>query len=290
VSVDVIKHVAHDAAASKAGVAIGGGAGVSGPNATETQAAVNLLNAALGAIGTRVRFGGDSAFGKVSPYADMLSLTEAMGKGEIEVLILGDVNPVFTLPAKSGFAEALAKVPMVVSLANRPNETASRAALILPSLHPLESWGDYAAEEGVLGLMQPTMGPVHIEGKPVAAKSTGDVFLSIARLVLGEAAANSPFKAASFEEYLKEEWKKIAREFGGQSFEEFWHGALERGGAPGAPRRPPRWGCGRRPGASRPRRRSSRATARTRSWSTRRSASTTGAARTRRGCRKCRTR
>ena len=31
------------------------------------------------------------------------------------------------MPPKSGFAEALGKVPLVVSLANRPNETASRA-------------------------------------------------------------------------------------------------------------------------------------------------------------------
>ena len=59
-----------------------------------------------------------------------------MAKGEIEVLILGDVNPVYTMPPKSGFVEALAKVPMVVSLATRPSETtvqgprrAARAAL-----------------------------------------------------------------------------------------------------------------------------------------------------------------
>jgi molybdopterin-containing oxidoreductase family iron-sulfur binding subunit len=136
------------------------------------------------------------------------------------------------MPAKSGFAEALGKVPLVVSLANRPNETVSRAALVLPALHPLESWGDFAADDGVVGLMQPTMGPVQIDGKSVAGKSTGDILLSVGRQALGEdAAAKGPLKWASFEELLKDEWKKLAKEYGGgQSFIEFWQASLERGG------------------------------------------------------------
>src|SRR5262249_7285060 len=144
--------------------------------------------------------------------------------------ILADVNPVFTMPAKAGFAEVLAKVPLVVSLSNRPNETASKAAVVLPALHPLESWGDYVAEDGVIGLMQPTMGRVQIAGKPVEGKSTGDVLLAVGRLALGEEASKASLRWASFEEYLKEEWKKIAAGQGGASFAEFWQAALERGG------------------------------------------------------------
>ncbi len=251
-----IKRLAHDAAASKSALALGGGVGVTGVNATETQIAIALLNVALGAVPKLVRFGGDSAFGKVSPYAEMLGLTEAMGKGEVEVLILTDVNPVFTMPAKSGFAEALGKVPLVVSLANRPNETVSRAALVLPALHPLESWGDFAAEDGVVGLMQPTMGPVQIDGKPVAGKSTGDILLSVGRQALGEdAAAKGPLKWASFEELLKDEWKKLAKEYGGgQSFIEFWQASLERGGVwrtvPAAAVAPKAVGAGPAPAAA----------------------------------------
>jgi molybdopterin-containing oxidoreductase family iron-sulfur binding subunit len=232
VSAEIIKRLAHAAAASKGAVAIGGGIGVSGVNATDTQVAIALLNVALGAVGPRVRFGSDSAFGKISPYAEMAALTEAMAKGQIEVLVLADVNPVFTMPATSGFVDALAKVPLVVSLSNRPNETAARAALVLPALHPLESWGDYVAEAGVIGLMQPAMGPVQIDGKPVEGKSTGDLLLSIGRQALGEDAAKSPLKWDSFEAFLKEEWKKLAKEFGGgQSFPEFWQASLDRGGA-----------------------------------------------------------
>jgi len=232
VPAEIIKRLAHEAAASKSALALGGGVGVTGTNATETQIAINLLNLALGAYPKLVRFGGDSTLGKASPYSEMLSLTEAMGKGEVEILILADGNPVFTMPAKSGFAEALGKVPLVVSLANRPNETAARAALVLPALHPLESWGDFAAEDGVIGLMQPTMGPVQIDGKAVAGKSTGDILLSIGRQVLGEDAAKGPLKWASFEALVKDEWKKLAKDYGGgQPFNDFWQDSLERGGA-----------------------------------------------------------
>ncbi len=231
VPAETIKRLARDAAASRSALAIGGGAAVTGSNATETQVAINLLNVALGAVPRLVRFGPDSVFGKVTPYAEMLALTDAMAKGEIEVLILGDVNPVFTMPPKSGFTEALAKVPLVVSLANRPNETASRATLVLPALHSLESWGDFSPEDGVIGLMQPTMGPVHIDGKPVAGKSTGDILLSIGRQVLGEEASKGPLKSESFEAYLKDEWKKLAKDLGAPSFPDFWQAALERGGA-----------------------------------------------------------
>ena len=96
------QEVAHDLAASKGGLAIGGGAAATGPNATDTQVAINLLNVAIGAVGqARSASAATSAFGKASPYADMLALTQAMAKGEIEVLILGtDVNPVFTMPAE----------------------------------------------------------------------------------------------------------------------------------------------------------------------------------------------
>ena len=134
--------------------------------------------------------------------------------------------------------------------------------------------------------MQPTMGPVQIDGKPVPGKSTGDLLLSIGRQVLGEEAAKGPLKWASFEELVKDEWKKLATDYGaGQPFIDFWQAALERG-APGAPRRPrqrrPRPTCH----ASRRRPPRSKAEDRTPSSCTRPRVSTTAGGRTSRGCRK----
>ena len=231
VAAETIKHVARDLARAKAGLVLGGGMAATSTTATEALVAVNLLNAAIGAVGTRVRFGAASPFSRVSPYSDMVGLTQAMAAGQIEVLVLVDVNPVYAMPPKAGFAEALAKVPLVVSLASRPNETTARAHLVLPTLHALEAWGDYASEDGVLGLMQPTMGPVQIDGKPVAAKATGDVFLGVGRQALGLEEGKGPLKWASFQDFIREEWQKTAKDYGNTGpFTEFWEAALRRGG------------------------------------------------------------
>ncbi len=231
VPAETIRRVARDFATSKGGLAIGGGMAASGSNATETLVAVNLLNAAVGAVGTRVRFGNASALGKASPYADMLGLTRAMAGGQIDVLVLVDVNPVYSMPPKSGFAEALGKVGMVVALASRPSETTVRAHLVLPTLHPLESWGDYAGEDGVIGLMQPTMGPVAIEGKPVEARAAGDIFLAVGRQALGLEEGKGPLRWSTFQDFLREEWQKFSKEYGsGAQFSDFWEASLRRGG------------------------------------------------------------
>ena len=239
VPAEAIETVARELAGSRGGLVIGGGMAATGSNATETLVAVNLLNAAIGAVGRRVRFGTASPFSRVSPYSDMTALAQAMAAGQIEVLVLVDVNPVYAMPPKSGFAEALAKVPLVVTLAGRPSETTARAHLVLPVLHSLESWGDYMAEEGVLGLMQPAMGPVPIEGKPIAAKSTGDVLLSVGRKALGLEEDKGPLKWASFQDFLKEEWQKVAKDYGSTApFPDFWEAALRRGGVWRTPAEP----------------------------------------------------
>ncbi len=231
VPVDSITRIAKDFATSKGGLAIGGGAAAAGSNATASLVAVNLLNAAAGAVGKRVRFGADPALGRVSPYAEMVKLVAAMSKGEIEVLVLVDVNPVYTMPTTSGFTQALAKVPMVVALASRSNETTAGAHLVLPTLHPLESWGDYEVESDVIGLMQPAMGPVPIGGRPVDAKAPGDVLLLVGREALGLKEGKGPLGWASFQDFLTEEWQKRAKEFApGKPFPEFWEEALKRGG------------------------------------------------------------
>src|SRR6266478_3901338 len=95
-------------------LALGGGVAMTGPQATDTLIAVNLLNSAVGAVGKTIRFGADAALGKTGSYADMAKLTQAMAAGAIDVLVLADVNPAYNMPAKSGFGEALAKVGLVV--------------------------------------------------------------------------------------------------------------------------------------------------------------------------------
>src|SRR5437773_5879728 len=91
---EAIKHIAEALAHAKPALVVGGGVAVTGQNAVATLTAINLLNAALGAVGKTVRFGPDSAYGRLTPYADTVALVQAIANGEIEVLLLGpNVNP-----------------------------------------------------------------------------------------------------------------------------------------------------------------------------------------------------
>ena len=217
VPLDTLTHVAKAFAAARPGLAVGAGVAVTGSHATELQVAVNLLNASAGNVGKTVRFGPDHAYGRVTPYADVAALAQAMAAGEIEVLILGPgVNPAFTLPGGLKVADAIRKVPFVVSFANLPDDTTALAHLVLPDTHWLESWGDYAAQEGVLGLMQPTMAPVR------DARPMGDVLLSVARTVLGSEEGKGPLPWPTFEAYLRSVWEPLVK---GQ-----WEAALHQGG------------------------------------------------------------
>ena len=117
-------------------------------------------------------------------------------------------------------------MPFVVSFANLPDETTALAHLVLPDTHWLESWGDYAPREGVLGLMQPTMTPMR------DARPMGDVLLAVGRAALGAEEGKGPLPWPTFEQYLKAAWEPIVK------------GQLGGGAAAGrrlARRRRPRW-------------------------------------------------
>jgi molybdopterin-containing oxidoreductase family iron-sulfur binding subunit len=217
VPLETLQRMARAFGAARPGLAVGGGVGVTGSQAVALEIAVNLLNAAAGNVGKTVRFGPDHAYGRATPYADVARLVQAMGAGEIEVLVLGPgVNPAFTLPGGLKAAEAIRRVPFVVSFANVPDETTALAHLVLPDTHWLESWGDYAPQDGVLGLMQPTMKPIR------DARPMGDVLLTVGRTVLGSEEGKGPLPWTTFEHYLRSVWEPLVK---GQ-----WEAALHQGG------------------------------------------------------------
>jgi anaerobic selenocysteine-containing dehydrogenase/Fe-S-cluster-containing dehydrogenase component len=212
-----IRRVAQVFGRGRPALAVGGGAAVTGSNAVATLTAINLLNAATGNVGKTVKFGPDSAYAKVTPYADVAALAQAMAAGEIELLLLGPrVNPAFTLPGGLKFADAVRKVGLVVSFSNLPDETTALAHLVLPDTHWLESWGDYSPREGVLGLIQPTMSPIR------DARPWGTVLLAIGRAVLGTEEGKGPLPWTTVDQYVKSAWEPIV---GAE-----WEAALQQGG------------------------------------------------------------
>jgi anaerobic selenocysteine-containing dehydrogenase len=180
-------------------LAIPGGAMGGCTNAVSSMTAVMALNALVGRAE-----GPDSAFMLTAPppdpafvtaapatFNDVQALLDTMREGGIDVLFV-DGNPLYELPAASGFAEALARVPLVVSFASVVDETALQADLVLPDNSYLESWGYQVvtppADRPVISSQQPVVSPLY------DTQATSDVFLALADSLGGPVKQALPWK------------------------------------------------------------------------------------------------
>ncbi len=196
---DAIRTVARQFGSTLPSLAAGGGGSGSGErHAVELELAILILNVLAGNIGQTVTYGAGYALDRLARRSEVAALVASMREGRIGVLLVHDANPVQTLPPSSGFADALARVPFVVTFANTPDETSEYAHLILPDHHCLESWGDYSPRAGVMNLIQPAVAPL------LHSRATGDVLLSVARQIDAETAAQLP--AGSWQEYAQRWW------------------------------------------------------------------------------------
>ncbi len=171
VPLEALERVASYFAAADRPLAIPGGAALAHSNGAQNAEAIFALNALVGNFG---RPGG--VF--ISPLApgvdeyhrpanmqEMADFVARMNSGAIKTLFIHGVNPVFELPKALGFAEALVKVPQVISFATFPDETALMADYIFPDHHGLESWGYQrivtGATRSALGGAQPVVVPFY---------------------------------------------------------------------------------------------------------------------------------
>ncbi len=163
---------------------LGPGVSCQGPDATQLAAAVMLINVALGNLWQTVYYGLDPREDPPSSFADVESLVVDMAAGQVQVLLVHHADLAGALPTALRAGEALGKVPLVVSFGMRPDPTTSRAHLVLPDHHALESWGDVSPRLGVVNLCQPAMTPL------ADTRAAGQVLL--------EVGAKLPFLAEHF--------------------------------------------------------------------------------------------
>ncbi|MGH9417227.1 MAG: TAT-variant-translocated molybdopterin oxidoreductase, partial [Terriglobales bacterium] len=138
------------------------GGGVAG--ATGDQQSLELVAAFLNSA---LENEGATIDGTMSPSlqaqgsdAAMLALTEQMRQGAVDTLLVCGSNPVYTMPAAASFLDALARVPHVIVMADRLDETAQLADMVLPLAHGMESWGDAEPQRGLYSVNQPTIRPL----------------------------------------------------------------------------------------------------------------------------------
>ena len=135
---------------------------VCGLNDVGLQRVVNFLNHALNNYGNTLDLERPSRQWNGNDRA-VQELFRRMQAGEVDALILADVNPVYSLPYGQTFGEALQKVPFTLALSHYVDETAERCQVVAPLLHPLEAWDDAEVVPGQISVSQPV---IHRMGNP----------------------------------------------------------------------------------------------------------------------------
>lgn len=183
--------------AAHTSVALPGGTTSADP--TNLATATLLLNEVAGNVGQTVVFGADVRASHTGSYQDVASLLEACNAGQVGVLFIDDLDPVYNLPADSGAREALDKVDALVVFANEPTDSINAKALVLPTGTALERWGDGEAVKGIYTLQQPSMRPLQ------DTRAAEDVVLAVSKLLglmapVAEAAASTEDEEAALPE------------------------------------------------------------------------------------------
>ena len=216
-SADAITELAERFAEAGPSLALGPGFSGQHRNATASNLAVLVLNFVAGNVGRTVNVKEADLGASSAPYRDMETAIRTMTGGGAQAVLVHGCNPVYSLPASSGFADAFATVPFKVAFASSMNETAAMADLILPDRHFLEAWGDSNPRPGLYALRQPAMQAVpHFD-----SKQTGDVLLSVATRL------GRDLGAVTVYDYLRARWRRLLS--GEGDFEAAWREVLKNG-------------------------------------------------------------
>jgi MoCo/4Fe-4S cofactor protein with predicted Tat translocation signal len=119
------------------------------------------VNEALGNVGATVRYLPAVHTRPTDQTASIVDLARAMDAGEVQLLVIMGINPVFTAPSDLKFAEKMAKVNLSVYHGLYTDETANLCHWNIPATHPLETWGDPRAYDGTVTIMQPLIAPLY---------------------------------------------------------------------------------------------------------------------------------
>jgi molybdopterin-containing oxidoreductase family iron-sulfur binding subunit len=137
----------------------GGSLVVCGSQDVAEQLLCNLLNHLLDNYGATL----DVARPSYQRQGDDAALEVLLGElrhGRVAALFLLGCNPAYDLPGGSEWETLLQRVPLVVSCAERLDETARLARYVCPVPHFLACWGDAEPTAGVASVSQPTLRPL----------------------------------------------------------------------------------------------------------------------------------
>jgi len=148
------------------------GPGTACDNALQTNMAANLLNLIFDPQLTLFDFEGQHRVETAARRSQILAFFERLNRDPVDLLLLNNTNPVFSMPWEPTVTEALKQKHLfVVSFSSFMDETTALADLVIPTRLPLETWDEYSGKGGMVSTLQPAMGPL------TDAPGIGDVFL-----------------------------------------------------------------------------------------------------------------
>ncbi|MDP3063572.1 MAG: molybdopterin dinucleotide binding domain-containing protein, partial [Chloroflexota bacterium] len=238
VEAETIREMAREFAHAKASVALGGGLAGASTNGAANLAAILALNLLVNNLGKPggVQFSAAPPIRdlpvaeRVTPLKEWEAAAKRMQEGKVGLALVHGADPVHGLPAYSGFADGLSRVPHVASFSSFMDDTTAQADLVLPDHSPLEAWGDDVPNPGLgyptLGIQQPVVQPLH------DTLSFADSLLALAERLGGKVRDALPWN--NLKEAIQDGARQLQQTGRGSvqsmNFDAFWNGVLQRGG------------------------------------------------------------
>jgi anaerobic selenocysteine-containing dehydrogenase len=177
----------------------------------ELQALGCQINHVLGALHHTLELTEPAAW-RSEPSGSLADLAETIRYGEVDTLLMLDVNPVYSAPADLDFEALVQQVPLRIHLGQHDDETAAYSHWHVSQAHPFEGWSAARATCGTASVLQPLVRPLY----------GGHTVHEMLATLAGEPDLN-PYEA------VRATWRRILGETG---FEEKWSHVLSDGFAP----------------------------------------------------------
>ncbi|RLD27439.1 MAG: molybdopterin oxidoreductase [Bacteroidetes bacterium] len=129
---------------------------ISNSNDIDIQILVNATNYLLGNYLNTIDLD-TPLYVKQGIDSEMEAFVIDMEEGNIDALIINNVNPAYDYQNAERFKRGLTKLKLSISLANTLDETAALVDYVCPDNHFLESWNDAEPKRGFFSLAQPTI-------------------------------------------------------------------------------------------------------------------------------------
>ena len=231
-------------------MAVAGGVASATPSGLELEAAVNLLNAAVGADGHTIERELVSRQ-SVGQFGELKELADRARAGEIDVLIVAETNPVYAAPPELELEKTLREnVPLVIHCSDRIDETGACASYLASTTHYLEAWGDALPFDGVYSIQQPVIRPLYESRafeeparlvRQLRAGARVQAYLKPSEVPPGNHPGGANFETGPWYRYLRDHWREVVypKANAVNDFESFWEAVLRQGvwespgGAPG---------------------------------------------------------